>query len=155
MTTDTSHEETMARALPPQRGFPWRTTALVVGDTAAFLLFAAVGRRTHDEVSGIAAIGQIAATALPFALGWFAVSPFTGAFRYRLTREPWQMLARTELSWLAAWPVALLLRWAIAPDHNVPVSFAVVILLANALILGAWRTGFALVETLLARRRSR
>jgi Protein of unknown function (DUF3054) len=155
MTTDTSQEETVARALPPQRSFPWRATAIVVGDTAAFLLFAAVGRRTHNEASGIAAIGQIASTSLPFALGWFAVSPFVGAFRSRLTRGPWQMLARTELSWLAAWPVALLLRWAIAPEHNVPVAFAVVILLANAIILGLWRTGFALGEKLLTARRRR
>ena len=155
MTTETSHEETVARKLMPRPGLPWRATALVAGDTAAFLLFAAVGRRTHDEASGLAAIGQIAITALPFALGWFAVSPLVGAFRRGLTQGPWRMLARTELSWLAAWPVTLVLRWAIAPDHNIPVSFAIVILLANALFLGLWRTGFALAEALLARGRSR
>ena len=155
MTARTSNEETLAPTLSPLRGVPWRAAALVVGDTVAFLLFAAVGRRTHDEASGIAAIGQIATTALPFALGWFAVSPLLGAFRRRLTQGPWRMLARTELSWLVAWPVTLLLRWAIAPDHNVPVSFALVILLANALFLGLWRTGFALVEALVSRRRSR
>jgi hypothetical protein len=56
------------------------------------------------------------------------------------------MLKHTELAWLLAWPVALALRWAIAPDHTVPFSFAVVILLANAVFLGLWRTAFALVE---------
>lgn len=146
MTTETSSEKVSAPVARRGGAFPWRVTALVVGDVASFLLFAAVGRRTHDEASGIAAIWQIAETALPFALGWFMVSPFLGVFRRRATSGPWRMLARTELAWLIAWPVTLLLRWAIAPDHNVPVSFAIVILLANALFLGIWRAAFAVIE---------
>jgi DUF3054 family protein len=154
MTTDTSRTSREKTPLPITRsagGFPWRTAALVVGDAASFLVFAALGRRTHDEASGISALGQIAITALPFAIGWFAVSPFAGAFRRGATLGPRRMLARTELAWLAAWPVTLLLRWTLAPDHNVPVSFAVVILLANAVLLGAWRTAFALIERWRAR----
>lgn len=145
MTTKTSPENT---AVPTSQsnGFPWRVAALVIGDAASFLLFAAAGRRTHAEASGISAIGQIAETALPFALGWFAVSPFAGVFRRLTTRGPLRMLLRTEAAWLIAWPLTLLLRWAIAPDHNVPLSFALVILLVNALFLGAWRTAFALIE---------
>lgn len=151
MTTETSTEETSVPAARSGGGFPWRVASLVVGDAASFLIFAAVGRKTHDEASGIAALGQIAATALPFVLGWFAVSPFAGAFRRFKTNGPWRMVARTELAWLAAWPVTLLLRWAIAPDHNVPVSFAIVILLANAFFLGVWRTAFAFIEQWRAR----
>jgi hypothetical protein len=146
MTTDTSQDAMHSSSARPRVGFPWRTTALVVGDAASFLLFAAVGRRTHAESSGIAAISQIAQTALPFALGWFAVSPFAGAFRRLKTTGFWPMLRRTETAWLIAWPVTLALRWALAPDHNVPVSFAIVILLANALFLGVWRAVFALIE---------
>ena len=149
MTTDTprtAREEAALTVKRSTKGFPWRAAALVVGDIASFLVFAALGRRTHDEASGISALGQIAMTALPFALGWFAVSPFVGAFRRLATSGPRRMLARTELAWLAAWPVTLLLRWAVAPDHNVPISFAIVILLANALFLGVWRTAFVLLE---------
>ena len=47
---------------------------------------------------------------------------------------------------MCAWPVTLLLRWIFTADHRVPVSFAVVILLANAVFLGLWRTLFALAE---------
>jgi hypothetical protein len=47
--------------------------------------------------------------------------------------------------------VTLVLRWAIAPDHNVPFSFAIVILLANAVFLGIWRTAFALIERWISR----
>lgn len=146
MTTDVSSESPSAPVAQPKSGVPWRVVALVAGDAASFLLFAAVGRRTHDEASGISALLQIAETAMPFALGWFAVSPFAGAFRRSKTTGAWRMLARTELAWLLAWPVTLLLRWAIAPDHNVPVSFAIVILLANAVLLGIWRTAFAVIE---------
>ena len=149
MTTDTSNPSSEKTSLPTSRsgsGFPWRVAALVVGDAASFLLFAATGRRTHDEASGIAAIGQIAETALPFALGWFVISPFAGTFRRLATRGPRQMLVRTELAWLIAWPVTLVLRWWLAPDHNVPLSFALVILLANAVFLGVWRTAFAWIE---------
>lgn len=151
MTTDTSRDAVQSSSVQPRGGFPWRTTALVVGDAASFLLFAAAGRRTHAESSGIAAIGQVAQTAVPFALGWFAVSPFVGAFRRLTTIGVAPMLRRTEIAWLIAWPVALALRWAVAPDHNVPVSFAIVILLANALFLGVWRAAFALIERMRAR----
>lgn len=149
MTTDTprtSRGEAAPTVKRSAKGFPWRAAALVVGDAASFLVFAALGRRTHDEASGFSALGQVAMTALPFALGWFAVSPFVGAFRRLATSGPRRMLARTELAWLAAWPMALLLRWAIAPDHNVPISFAIVILLANAVLLGVWRSAFAVIE---------
>jgi len=128
-----------------------RTLLLVIGDALAFLVFAAIGRKTHQEAAGLAALGQIAWTAAPFALGWFVVAPFLGAFRRAQTERPERMLKRTELAWLAAWPLALLLRWALSADHQVPPSFALVILLANAVLLGAWRTVFALVATRLPR----
>jgi hypothetical protein len=124
-------------------GRRWRVAALVAGDAVSFLVFAGVGRQSHAEASGLGALGQIAATAFPFALGWFLVSPWLGAFRHGLTTGVVPMLKRTELAWLAAWPVALVLRWLLSTDHRIPVSFAVVILLSNAVFLGLWRSAFA------------
>ncbi|MGH2514503.1 MAG: DUF3054 domain-containing protein [Ktedonobacterales bacterium] len=123
----------------------WPRIVLVAGDVVSFLVFAGVGRRTHDEASGLGALAQIAATAAPFAVGWFLVSPFVGAFRHALIGAPRRMLARTELAWLAAWPVALVLRWIFSTDHSIPLSFAIVVLLSNAVFLGVWRTLFAVV----------
>lgn len=120
---------------------------LAAGDVVSFLVFAGLGRQTHDEASGLGALGSVAVTAVPFALAWFLVSPLAGAFRRSLMRSPRRMLARTELAWLCAWPVALLLRWALSSDHRIPVSFAIVILLANAVFLGIWRTAFALIAS--------
>jgi len=151
MTTEVSSESSSAPVAHPKKGAQWRVVVLTAGDVASFLVFTAVGRSTHDEASGISALLQVAKTALPFALGWFAVSPFMGAFRRSKTTGVRRMLARTELAWLLAWPVTLVLRWAIAPDHNVPFSFAIVILLANAVFLGIWRTAFALIERWISR----
>ena len=121
-----------------------RVGALVVGDALAFIIFAALGRETHNEATGLGAIGQTLWTALPFALGWFLVAPWLGAFKRAGAEHPLQMLRRTEIAWLASWPVALLLRWAFTPDHHLPpLAFAIVALLANAVILGGWRTAFA------------
>lgn len=123
----------------------WPLAVLAAGDAISFLVFAGVGRRTHQETSGLSALGSVAVTALPFALGWFLVSPFAGAFRRSLLTDPVRMLKRTELAWVCAWPVALLLRWALSSDHQIPVSFAVVVLLSNAVFLAVWRTAFTLV----------
>ncbi|HEY7021085.1 MAG TPA: DUF3054 domain-containing protein [Ktedonobacterales bacterium] len=121
-----------------------RIAALVVGDLIAFVVFATLGRDTHHEATGFDAIGQTLWTALPFMLGWFLVAPWLGVFKRAGTERPLDMLRRTEIAWLASWPVALLLRWAFTPDHHIPpLAFAIVALLVNAVILGGWRTAFA------------
>ena len=127
----------------PRTGRVWPIVVLAVGDAASFLVFAGVGRQSHNEASGLGALGYVASTALPFALGWFLVSPFAGAFKRALIGDPLRMLKRTELAWLCAWPVTLVLRWALAADHQMPLSFAIVILISNAVFLGIWRTAFA------------
>jgi hypothetical protein len=125
---------------------------LAAGDATTFLLFAGVGRASHHEASGLAALLQVAGTALPFALGWFAVAPLAGAFRRTGTETLARMLRRTELAWVAAWPVSLLIRSALAPDHALPkMPFPFILLVVVALFLGLWRGGFALVEGRLIR----
>src|SRR5258706_14769302 len=75
-----------------------RVAVLVAGDTLMFLLFAVLGRRTHGEASGPAALGQIAFPALPFAVGWFLLSPFLGAFRRRRTNSVARLGVRSALA---------------------------------------------------------
>lgn len=131
----------------------WRIAGLVAGDAISFLVFAASGLRQHNEATGL--ITQVVVTALPFALGWFLVSPWVGAYRQGATEGVRRMLTRTELAWLASYPVALILRVIFAPDHAMPISFAIVILLANAVFLGVWRSAFALVERFVTRDKRR
>lgn len=128
---------------PARRVFSWRLPLLVAGDALCFVIFAGQGLRSHQEGQGL---GDVLATAYPFALAWFLVAPFLGAYRRRsVARGPVRALASAELAWLGAYPAALLARWALGPDHKLPVSFAVVILLANAVLLGAWRMLFAFI----------
>ena len=129
-----------------------RIALLVIGDAISFLLFAGLGRNTHGEASGLAALGQVALTALPFALAWFLVSPWLRVYRRTATDTIWKMFTRTEFAWLITYPAALLLRVLLAPDRQMPITFAIVILLANAVFLGVWRSAFALVERLLGAR---
>ena len=125
-----------------------RVGLLVAGDALSFLLFAALGLKQHNQGGAagiIAAGGLVVTTALPFAAGWFLVSPFLHAFSRSYTRQVKTMVRQTEVAWLCSWPVALVLRWFFSVDHRVPLSFALVILVANAVFLGVWRAAFALV----------
>ena len=138
----------------PAREIPYRqaVSLLVIGDILCFLIFTALGRSSHREASGFAAIPQIITTALPFIAGWFLVSPFVGAFRHRVVAQPKDMVIRTAIAWLLAWPVAMLLR-GIFVDHGVPpLSFALIVLLFNMLLLLIWRWPFALNNSLRKRR---
>ena len=80
--------------------------------------------------------------AAPFAIGWFAVAPFVGALRNAALGSPRAMLARTALAWLLAWPVGLGLR-ALIRQTSIPISFAIVTLITNMVILLGWRGIFA------------
>ncbi|HZO72984.1 MAG TPA: DUF3054 domain-containing protein [Ktedonobacteraceae bacterium] len=115
-----------------------RIAMLVVGDAIIFLIFSAIGRRSHNEAAGFDALWQIALTAAPFALGWFLVSPFVGAFRRGLETQPRKMITRTTLAWTAAWPVGLLIR-GLAEQRVPPLSFALITLITNMVLLVLWR----------------
>lgn len=131
---------------PAGRALPLRTVALVAGDAVSFLVFSAVGRGSHNEATGFGALGAVIGTALPFALGWFAVSPFLGAFRRAATSTLAKMLWRTELAWLCGWPVALLVRVAFDSINSIKMPFPFIALAFNALFLGVWRGAFSLLE---------
>jgi len=135
-------KETKAKATPEMSNTR-RIATLVIGDALAFLIFAAIGRGSHGEATGLAAIPQIALTAAPFAAAWFIVAPFAGAYRRELTAQPRKMAIRTILAWVLSWPVAMALR-GIFVDHAVPpISFALITLIFNTFILLIWRWPYA------------
>jgi hypothetical protein len=124
---------------------------LVIGDILVFLIFAAIGRRSHGETSGLGAILQIALTAAPFAIGWFLVSPWVGAYKRNLETQPKQMAVRTALAWVASWPVGMALR-GIFVDHGIPPwTFALIALISNMVFLLVWRVPFAWINKLRQR----
>ncbi len=152
-TTEETNKPVTTKKVKARKEIPYKQAVimLVIGDLVCFLVFAALGRDTHGEASGFAAIPQIIQTALPFAAGWFLVSPIVGAFRHKILAQPRAMVTRTALAWLLAWPVAMLLR-GIFVDHGIPpLSFAIVVLLFNMVLLLIWRWPFALNNSMRKR----
>jgi hypothetical protein len=121
-----------------------RTALLVIGDALALLIFAAIGRASHGEDAGLTALAQVAETAAPFIVGWFAVAPLIGAYRADAVGAPSRMLARTALTWLVAWPIGLGLR-ALIRQTSIPLSFALVTFITVLTIMTLWRGVFALI----------
>ncbi len=148
-TTEETNQPVTAKEVKAAKEIPYNRAVimLVIGDMVCFLIFAALGRNTHGEAAGFCAIPQIITTALPFAIGWFLVSPFVGAYRRVIVAQPRAMAIRTALAWLLSWPVAMLLR-GIFVDHGVPpLTFALIVLLFNMLLLVVWRWLFSLYNS--------
>lgn len=133
VTTETV--PTPSSSAHPIRG--WRTGLLVAGDALSFVAFAAAGGSSHGEAMDV---GHTLVIAAPFFAGWVVAAPLLGAYREELLDSPRRMASRTARAWVIAWPISLVLRWATAPDHSVPVSFAIIILLVNLVFLTGWRT---------------
>ena len=110
-----------------------RALAALALDLVMLVGFAVVGRRSHGEGS---ALTSILAIAWPFVVAWLAVA---GTSRALLRIDP----LPAAISWLAAWPLALILR-AISGRGDAP-SFAVVALLVPLVALTGWRLAARLV----------
>ncbi|MDQ2714862.1 MAG: DUF3054 domain-containing protein [Chloroflexota bacterium] len=128
--------------------YPWYVANLAFGDALVFFIFAWLGRNSHAEAGGLAAIPQIALTALPFALAWFLVAPFVGVYWRVLETRPRAMAIRTLRGWLLAWPLAMGLRWLLvdrtkATTFTQFLTFALVALLVNLVLLLIWRWPYA------------
>ncbi len=124
------------------RRFPWSVQkALIVGDAAAFLLFAGLGRDQHQESGGPF---SVVVTAAPFLVAWFVVAAPTGLVSRAWSSPGRRSLRKVGLAWLVAWPIALLLRAALQ-GRGIPLSFDLVALIANALFLLGWRGAYLLV----------
>ena len=143
----TTKKDNASQGKPVKPGIS-RTAMLVFGDVVAFLAFAAIGRGTHNEPTGLAAIPEIVLTAAPFAIGWFIVAPYVGAYRPDIVNEPVAMAKRTVVAWAFSWPLAMALRWFFVDRlRNTPasafVSFALVTFVFVLVVLLVWRWPFA------------
>ncbi len=119
-----------------------RIVNLVVGDILVFLIFAFIGMKSHGED---VTVPSLLATAAPFAGAWFVISPFIGAYKRKLDDNPGLMVRWTVLAWIASWPLALIIRGLIE-GHVPPISFALITLFTNMLLLLLWRWPYALTK---------
>ncbi|MCD2189550.1 DUF3054 domain-containing protein [Actinomycetospora soli] len=118
-----------------------RTRALALIDLLAVLVFAAIGRRSHDE-SG--ALLGVVTTAAPFLLG-----AVVGALVARSWRDPLSWRSGIAV-WLGAVVVGLTLR-AILFDR-LPLSFALVATISLAVLVLGWRAVVRAVTAVRGRR---
>lgn len=126
-----------------------RIITLALGDVLVFVIFATFGMNSHSELN-LAAVPQIAVVAAPFALGWFLVAPFFGAFRRDAVNQPRTMMLRTVGAWIIACPLGLALRWLLV-GHAPPAAFVLVAFTFNLVILLVWRWPFAINNSLRSR----
>ena len=134
-----------------------RVITLAIGDAIVFLVFASIGQNSHGEPLSIPSIIFVA---LPFALGWFLVAPFAGAFREDIVSNPRRMANRTIQAWFLSWPVAMALRWLLVDrTRNTSlisfITFAFVALVIMIVILLLWRWPFAFNNSIREREKKR
>ena len=126
-----------------------RLWTVVFGDILVFIIFAVIGRQSHGEDTGLSAFLRVIWTALPFALSWFLIAPFMGAFRRELMNEPKQMARKTGQAWVAAWPLGVVLHFIFEQHLPTVVSaltFGLVTLVTNLVFLFVWRIPFAMTN---------
>lgn len=126
-----------------------RLLTLIIGDVLVFLIFSVIGRQSHGEDSGLSAAFKVVWTALPFAISWFLIAPFMGAFRRELMTEPRQIARKTGFAWLAAWPLGVILHFVFEqhlPDLVSVITFGLVTLITNTVFLFVWRIPFAMTN---------
>jgi DUF3054 family protein len=118
-----------------------RVTFAAAVDAALIIVFAALGRRAHDEGSAASEALVVAAPFLAgYAVGWAAA---------RLDRAPLD-LRRAAVAWAVGIPLGLLLRGLVF-GRGVAPTFVVVALAVTGLLLLGWRAAVARVA---ARRRA-
>ena len=124
----------------------FHTAVVVVGDVAVFLAFVIFGKAEHEITLGQALLR----TALPFGLVWVVGSPWLGAYKastlYSLSTMAWKM----PLIWLLCGLVALVGR-AVLTDASLILSFAVVSIAVQGVMLISWRGVFMLAVTKLVK----
>jgi hypothetical protein len=106
-----------------------RGVAIVI-DVVLLVAFAAVGRSAHDEGS---AVSTTLAVAWPFVAAWLVFA-----------WQPNIVAPRAGLTWIAAWPLALILRH-LSGRGDAP-AFAIVLLVIPLLALTGWRGAARLVS---------
>ena len=118
-----------------------RIAILAAGDVAGLLLFAAVGRSSHAETLAVA---DVLATAWPFLASWALAAPLTGGYGTAARgSDVRSALGAVLRSWVIATPGGLMLRSLSQGGRLPPLPFAVVSLVATAVVLLGWRAAAA------------
>lgn len=126
-----------------QRADPRRLASALVADVAIVVLFVAVGRRSHDEASGGAGVGETAAPFLIALLGaWIAVVAHHTAIASRPVGDLDGTARRVGVAaGLVTVSAGLVLRRC-AFDRGTALSFVIVTVLVLGGGMVAWRVAW-------------
>jgi undecaprenyl pyrophosphate phosphatase UppP len=119
---------------------PREIQVLAAGDAIALLLWVVAGLASHQMWGSW--LFNLLRVAAPFLIGWFAVAPFTGAYRLPRPDERGQFMRRSALTWLIATAVGLALRSTIFRSTFF-LTFALITLLITGIFVLGWRATFA------------
>lgn len=119
---------------------------VILGDVAVFLAFVVLGQTEHETFQSAAFVR----TSLPFAAAWLAISPWLGAYRSATLCKPLATAWRIPLIWLLCGSVALLVR-VLVTDRPFVLSFAIVALAVQGVLLLGWRGAFMTVTRRFSR----
>ena len=125
---------------PSRQIRPRHIAVVVLGDMAVFLAFVILGQTEHGVIQGRAFVR----TALPFAVVWFAISPWLGAYRASTLYNPRTTAWRITLIWLLCGVVAVLAR-ALLTDRPLTLAFALVAIAVQGMLLVGLRGLFMIV----------
>jgi hypothetical protein len=112
---------------------------LIGGDAIAITLFVLLGLSSHE---GIELTGW-ARNAIPLTISWLVVGGALGAFRPEVAGNLTAIIQRVVIAWPIAAIIGLIARYIVI-GHGLEVSFIIVTMLTNLVILLAWRTAYAL-----------
>jgi len=118
--------------------------AVGLGDTAMLILFAALGRDSHQSVSAQGPVIGTINTAVPFVVSWLVVGAISGAFTGKAMFPIGRVIWRTLLAAILAAPLGVVLRSALraGPElqfFEIQWSFMGVATGVTAGLLLAWR----------------
>ena len=131
---------------PSRQIRPRHIAVVVLGDMAVFLAFVILGQTEHGVIQGRAFVR----TALPFAVVWFAISPWLGAYRASTLYNPRTTAWRIPLIWLLCGVVAVLAR-ALLTDRPLTLAFALVAIAVQGMLLVGLRGLFMIVASRFSR----
>jgi hypothetical protein len=108
-----------------------------IGDVLAVMVFAAIGRRSHEEGFSVLGVLEVAG---PFLLG-----ALVGWLAGRVWRAPLG-LRNGVVVWVASAVIGLVVRASFT--HRLPLSFALIATVSLAIVILGWRAvGFAAART--------
>ena len=122
-------------------------TAVILGDIAVFILFVLFGKAEH----GVSLSEALFRTALPFGIIWLISSPWLEAYKASTLTDLRTMLRKIPLIWLLCGLVGLFAR-TVLTGQSLIMSFALVAIIVQGVLLLSWRAIFLLVIRWLSNR---